>query len=106
MIFADDTTLLASGSDPAETLAKLNRDLNRISSWAENWKVTFNASKSKDMIFSKKYLNNSPPLLFNCVFVDRVNTNKHLGVYLQSNLQWSKQINESCLKANRKLSVL
>ena len=55
MIFADDTTLLASGSDPAETSAQaqLNRDLNRISSWAENWKVTVNASKSKDMIFSR-----------------------------------------------------
>ena len=53
MIFADDTTLLASGSDPAETSAQLNRDLNKISSWAENWKVTFNATKSKDMIFSK-----------------------------------------------------
>jgi hypothetical protein len=26
MIFADDTTLLASGSDPAETSAQLNRD--------------------------------------------------------------------------------
>ena len=106
MIFADDTTLLASGSDPAETSAQLNRDLNRISSWADNWKVTFNATKSKDIIFAKQYLNNSPPLQFNGVFIDRVNTHKHLGVYLQSNLQWSKQIYESCLTANRKLSVL
>ena len=57
-------------------------------------------------IFSKKYLNNSPPLQFNGVFIDRVNKHNHLGVYLQSNLQWSKQLSESCLKANRKLSVL
>ena len=27
LLFADDTTLLASGKDPAETSAKLNRDL-------------------------------------------------------------------------------
>ena len=58
------------------------------------------------MIFSKKYLNNSPPLKFNGVFIDRVNKHKHLGVYLQSNLQWAAQIHETCLKANRKLSVL
>ena len=90
MIFADDTTLLASGSDPAESSVQLNR----ISSWAENWKVTFNATKSKDIIFSKKYLDNSPPLQFNGVFIDRVNTHKHLGVYLQSNLEWSTQIDE------------
>ena len=58
MIFADDTTLLASGKDPAETACQLNRDLHKISSWAEKWKVKFNAGKSKDMIFSNKCLNN------------------------------------------------
>ena len=96
LIFADDTTLLASGLDPAETSAQLNRDLQKISQWAQTWKVTFNAKKSKDMIFSKKYLNNSPPLQLNGVTIDRVNTHKHLGVYLQSNLDWSKQIHECC----------
>ena len=64
-LFADDTTLLASGDDPAETSAQINRDLNKISEWAKRWKVTFNAKKSKEMIFSKKRLNNSPSLIFN-----------------------------------------
>ena len=58
------------------------------------------------MIFSNKRLNNSPPLLFNKTYIDRVNLHKHLGVYLTSNLDWSYQVNESCLRANRKLSVL
>ena len=70
LIFADDTTLIATGTDPAETSAQLNRDLGRISSWAEVWKVTFNAGKSKDIIFSKKQLNNSPPLIFNNIFIE------------------------------------
>ena len=106
LIFADDCSLLASGKDPTETAAQLNRDLLRISAWAEKWKVIFNAGKSKDIIFSNKMLNNSPPLTFNNNYIDRVNTHKHLGVYLTSNLDWSVQIKEVCLKANRKLSVL
>ena len=106
LIFADDCSLLASGSDPAETADQLNRDLNRISNWAHTWKVTFNAGKSKDIIFSNKTLNNSPPLIFNETYVDRINTHRHLGVYLTSNLDWSYQINDVCLKANRKLSIL
>ena len=106
MIFADDTSLLASGSDPAETAEQLNRDLTKISSWALKWKVVFNAKKSKDIIFSKKSLNNSPPIVFNDTFIERVNTHKHLGLSLTSSLDWSVQINEVCLKANRKLSVL
>ena len=106
LIFADDCSIFASGNDPAETTKQINRDLVRISSWAKTWKVTFNAGKSKDMIFSNKYLNNSPPLILNDNIIDRVNTHRHLGVYLTSNLDWSMQINDVCLRANRKLSVL
>ena len=62
-IFADDTTLLASGLDPTETAAQLNRDLSQITFWAKKWKISVNPMKSKDMIFSNKMLNNSPPLI-------------------------------------------
>ena len=56
--------LVAVGSDPTITAAPINRDLDKISIWAAEWKVTFNASKSKDVIFSNnKVLNNSPPLI-------------------------------------------
>ena len=106
LIFADDNSLFATGSDPAETVAQLNRDLIKISNWADIWKVKFNAKKSKDIIFSNKYINYSPPLILNKNFIDRVNLHKHLGVYLSSSLNWSEQIKEVCLKANRKLSVL
>ena len=78
----------------------------KISNWAHKWKVQFNAKKSKDIIFSKKCLNNSLPLEFNGNFIERVNVHKHLGVYLSSTLDWSVQVKEVCLKANRKLSVL
>ena len=106
LIFADDTSLFATGSDPAETAAILNRDLAKIANWADRWKVTFNAGKSKDIIFSNKCLNNSPPLIFNDNYIERVNVHKHLGLYLSSSLDWSVQIKEVCLKANRKLSCL
>ena len=35
-----------------------------------------------------------------------MNTHKHLGIYLTSSLDWSTQVHEVCLKANKKLSVL
>ena len=44
--------------------------------------------------------------MFNNTAIDRVNTHKHLGLYLTSTLDWSVQIKEVCLKANKKLSVL
>ena len=59
LIFADDTSLFVSGSDPAETTAILNRDLQKIANWASKWKVTFNASKTKTIILRCLI---SPPL--------------------------------------------
>ena len=107
LLFADDTCLFASANDPAETAEIINRDLAKITEWSRKWKVTFNPSKSKDLIFSfQKPLFNSPPIIFNNTIVDRVDKHKHLGVWLSSNLDFSKQIHETCLKANGKMAVL
>ena len=106
LVFADDCSLLACGTDPTETAEQLNRDLSKISTWAQKWKVKFNPGKTKDLIFSNKSLNNSPPLIFNNDFIERISKHRHLGVYLSSNLDWTFQINDVCLRANKKLSVL
>ena len=76
LLFADDTTLLATGTDPAETGAQLNRDLKKISDWAVKWKVTFNPKKSKDMIFTNKQLFNSPQVNLNNTPIERVTSHK------------------------------
>ena len=39
LIFADDTSLLASGDDPAETAAAINRDLLKIDEWTIKWNL-------------------------------------------------------------------
>ena len=75
--------------------------------WAKKWKVLFNASKSKDLIFTqKKFLFNSPPLILNDSFITRVHQHRHLGIWLSSKLDWEKQITTAVLKANGKLAVL
>ena len=48
LIYADDTTLLASGANPAESAEMLN------SRWPETWKVSFGAEKSHDLLLSFK----------------------------------------------------
>ena len=62
LIYADDTSLFAN----AEIL---NTDLARITAWSLKWKITFNTDKSTNIIFSNKYLNISPPLIFNNKYV-------------------------------------
>ena len=106
LIFADDTTLIAAGSDQNVTSAQINRDLLKIEAWALKWKVTFNGDKSKEMIFTKKDLGPCPPVMFCNYQVEKVISHRHLGVYLTPSLDWSVHVHQICLKANRKLAVL
>lgn len=106
LIFADDCTLIVSSDDPAQSTVILNHDLGKIKVWAAKWKITFNADKSRDIIFSKKFLNNSPPVILNNEVISRVNTHKHLGLYLTSTLDWTEHLHYVSLRAHRKLSVL
>ena len=105
MIFADDCSLLSTGTQEQAALM-LNRDLIKISAWATKWKITFNAEKTKEIIFAKKINNDTNSILFNNKVIERITTHKHLGLIFTSNLDWTDQVQSVCLRANRKLSVL
>ena len=56
-LFADDTSLFSIVSDPLETANILNKDLDKIRGWAEQWKMAFNPDPTKqaqEVVFSKK----------------------------------------------------
>ena len=80
LLFADDTSLTTWGEDANITTAAISRDLQKILEWSKIWKVTFNESKTKDMIFTNKVMNNSPPIMFNNTLVDKVVSHKHLEI--------------------------
>ena len=67
--FADDTMLFSIVHDPSVSAAELNQDLDTISRWADQWKMSFNPEPSKqaiEAIFSQKRNNlPHPPLFFN-----------------------------------------
>ena len=83
LIFADDTSLLAKGKTVDGTAEILKRDLAKISNWAAKWKVSFAADKTKQMIFSKKTIPDSPLLLLNNEEIKRVKQHKHLFVFVR-----------------------
>ena len=105
-IFADDTTISCSGKDTRQTSETLNRDLDKILQWSKKWKVTFQPSKTKFILFSPTKINIVPPLQFDNKEIKRVDTHKHLGFYLSFDLTWAEQMKYICLKANQRLGVL
>ena len=108
LIFADDTTVLAFGQNSTETVSQLNRDLSKIAEWAKIWKLKFNGDKSKDLIFTpnKLCLNNSYPIYLNGELLDRVGAHKHLGLTIESDLNWNIHLTKVIQHANLKLSIL
>ena len=53
-LFADDTTIYIQVEDAASATDTLNLDLQEMESWSHRWLVSFNPSKTKSMIISKK----------------------------------------------------
>ena len=109
-LFADDSSLFTCVKGVDQTHEKLVKDLDTVTAWAYQWKMVFNPDLTKqaiEVIFScKNKKPEHPPLTFNGIPVSREPFTKHLGVYLDSRLNFSKHIKEKVLIATKGLSLL
>ena len=95
-LFADDTSLFSVIRDIQISANNLNKDLERISKWATQWKMNFNPDTTKqaqEVIFSRKSKKKvHPPLLFNNASVTRTSSQKHLGIIIDSQLKFDDHL--------------
>ena len=82
----------------------------KLSNWAHQWKMQFNPDKNKQtvqVIFSHNHGKPShPPLYFNQAEVPLVKEHKHLGMILNSKLDFSTHVKEAILKATRGIGMI
>ena len=108
-LYADDCTLFAPIRSPSESnlvAASLNRDLERIKAWAADWMVTFEPTKCKAMMISRK---RSPSTLDLYFWNSKLAVKKEieiLGVTINSKLAWAKNISTISKKAAQRLGAL
>ena len=108
-LYADDSTIYApipSPKDSNRVAASLNRDLERIKAWANKWKVTFEPTKCKSMILSRKRIPSSIDLYFGDCQLAVYDKLEILGVIFDSKLLWSKHISSIASRAGQKLGAL
>ena len=106
-MFADDTSLFSVVYDEATTAQQLNRDLERVRLWAWQWKMEFNATKTQEVIFSAKRIKPHHPNLFlDDTEVERRSEHKHLGLILDSKLNFQSHIREAIMKARRGIGII
>ena len=106
----DDASLFTRVEGVDQTQVKIIKDLQTVSHWAHQWKMGFNPDITKqaiEVIFSvKKNKPDRPELIFNDIPVARQDHTKHLGVFLDSRLNFSKHIKEAIINAKKGISLL
>ena len=109
-IFADDTSLFSKVIDINESANNLNSDLEKITEWAHQWKMQFNPDPNKqanEVIFSKKSNSISyPAVKFNNNDITKCSDQKHLGIVLDSKLNFESHVNQKIKKCNKLIGVI
>lgn len=106
-LFADDTSLYIIVDTPENAALKLNNDLRKIHSWATQWLVTFNPSKSETLLISRKRSRiNHPALFMNNQQLIEVESHKHLGLIFSNDGTWHAHIDLIASKAWTRVNVM
>ena len=109
-LFADDTSLFSVVKNVDASNIDLNNDLKKIGEWAFQWKMSFNPDPTKqaqELIFSRKVqTTNHPPLFFNENVVPKTTLQKHLGMFLDSKLNFSERLKTIFQKTNKTAGLL
>ena len=109
-LFTDNTSFFSVVKNVDVSNIDLNNDLKKIGEWAFQWKMNFNPDPTKqaqELIFSRKVqMTNHPPLFFNENVVPQTSLQKHLGMFLDSKLNFSEHLKTIFQKTNKAIGLL
>ena len=96
-MFADDSSLSASGNDIAAINAKLQPSIQEVTEWCSANAMLLNPEKTKSMVVAtrQKHQRGLPPLclMLNSQVIEQVSQHRHLGVILDDQPKWQAHIN-------------
>ena len=101
--FADDTKLIARVGTVQE-VERLRDDLRKLFQWAEDWQMMFNVDKCSVLHFG--YNNVRVDLELGCKPLVAHESERDLGMMVQSDLKVDQQCCKAANEANRKLGKI
>ena len=105
-LFADDTSLLELQKSWGLVENNLNLNISKLELWSRKWKLSFNAKKTVYMTFSSVWSSPNLSLMLNNSQLQRVKSNKHLGLFFDENLTWTDHVSYICKNVSKKLGLL
>ena len=111
IMFADDTNLFISGNDYKDMFSKLNSQLKLIDDWFAANKLSLNTKKTKYTVFCSKSVEENLPLKLPDLEIGgkticRSRYAKFLGVLIDENLTWNKQIQTIESKVSSQIGII
>lgn len=107
IMFADDTALYYSGSDPSKVCKTVEKDLSIVSQYFAKLKLCLNKKKTKVMNFHKNYRkgvsNCFPSIRIGEYPIEVVPYFKYLGILIDTKLRLVGQLRNNLRNANSKL---
>ena len=106
--FADDTSLLCQEKSLKKLNRKVNRDLALLVHWLRANKISLNTSKTDIILFRSKRKNISKNLNFrlNGQKLKIKTHTKYLGIIIDENLIWERQIHSLITKLSRSVGII
>jgi len=101
-LYADDAKLYMQIKDINDCIT-LQHQLQHLEAWSIIWKLRFNSDKCKYMSLTRKVTPFQYKYVLNGKNLEKVHEFKDLGVIIESNLSWDKQIASQVKAANRML---
>ena len=92
ILFTDDTNLYASHNNLDTLCNEINKDLENLVTWCKANKLSLNTGKTFYMVFSTKRTTHDLNIVINGNNIERKESNKFLGIYLDQNLRWDRHI--------------
>ena len=109
-MFADDTNITTHAKSIQDIEKQLNSDLGNIHTWLLANKLTLNTKKTEYMIIGSRYrlskIEDDPKIRLGESDIKRVKQAKTLGIVIDEQLLWKKQIDEIATKVSIGIGML
>ena len=104
-MFADDTIIYSSGQSISDIQSKLQLAIvDSVIPWYESNRLAVDVEKSNVMLIGKKthIRDNNLNIYINNILVNKTNSTKYLGLFIDSTLSWGMQCDNLCRRISGK----
>lgn len=105
-LYADDGALWKRGRNIKFIWKEIQRAVTDVDKWAIKWGFRISVQKTKSMVFTKKKITEDMKITLSGLEVERVESFKYLGMWLDPKLTWNPHIQNMVERCKKVLNVM